>query len=140
MSYDNFKRPLNSFMIYRIVIHNYLKANNVRCSNCIISKLASQLWRNESEEIKNEYKQLAETMKCYEQKFETEAINDAENPISLGTTNDYPSINNNTEPNMYVQLPTHTLNINSSSITNDTENTTQTLNFQNNQFFFSFIP
>lgn len=108
-----------------MVIHNYLKANNVRYSNRKISQLADKLWRNESEEIKNEYKQLAKTIKCHEQSFKTETIDidNVENPFSLGTTSDYPSTN--TEPSLHDQFPVNTLNINLPPIS------VQTTNFQN---------
>ncbi|KAF0541703.1 hypothetical protein F8M41_005192 [Gigaspora margarita] len=109
-SYKNFKRPLNSFMIYRIVINNYLKANNIRYSNIIISKLASKLWKNESEEIKNEYKQLAKTMKGHDRNIEIETVI----TTSPGTINSV-----NTEPSPCVQFPTQTLKINSLNIIND---------------------
>ncbi|CAG8775202.1 24062_t:CDS:1, partial [Racocetra persica] len=92
--------------------------------------MADKLWRNESEEIKNEYKQLAKTMKCCEQSFKTETIDNVENSISLGTTSDYPSTN--TEPNLYGQFLANTLNINLPPITDDTSTiSVQTSNLQN---------
>ncbi|RIB30380.1 hypothetical protein C2G38_2053999 [Gigaspora rosea] len=57
------KRSLNSFMIYRIVIQNYLKANKLSYSCPIVSKLSSKLWKNEREDIKNVYKRLAKRRK-----------------------------------------------------------------------------
>ncbi|RIB19208.1 hypothetical protein C2G38_2083612 [Gigaspora rosea] len=100
-------------MIYRIVINNYLKANNIKYSNSTISKLASKLWKNESEEIKNEYKQLAKTMKGHDRNIEIETVN----TTSPRTINDYPSVN--TEPRPHVQFLTQTLKINSLTIIND---------------------
>ncbi|CAG8851629.1 36877_t:CDS:1, partial [Gigaspora margarita] len=58
-----FQRSPNSFIIYRTVIHNYLKANNFSLAYFTVSKLARKLWKNESESIKNAYKQLSEIKK-----------------------------------------------------------------------------
>ncbi|KAF0394663.1 hypothetical protein F8M41_010328 [Gigaspora margarita] len=94
-------------MIYRTVIHNYLKANNVKYPSHIISKLASKLWKNESAEIKNVYKKLAETT--------TKRYNN-EKPTFLNI----PPIN--AEP-ICVQFPSFSININSPTIINNTAQT-----------------
>ncbi|KAF0458829.1 hypothetical protein F8M41_000888 [Gigaspora margarita] len=129
-------------MIYRTVVHNYFKAKNIKYSCSTVSKIASKLWKNESIDVKNAYKQLAETTKYYEEDFEIELINSVEKPTSHGTMtrNDIPSVNTepilmflqaNTEPTLYVQFPIFPLNINSPQIINDTVIISmQTLNFQ----------
>ncbi|CAG8618216.1 19845_t:CDS:1, partial [Gigaspora rosea] len=87
------------------VIHNYLKANNVKYASHIVSKLASKLWKNESTEIKNVYKKLAETT--------TKRYNN-EKPTFLKI----PPIN--AEP-ICVQFPNSlSFNINSPTIINNT--------------------
>ncbi|CAG8719242.1 10740_t:CDS:1 [Dentiscutata erythropus] len=105
-SRSEFKRPLNSFMIYRTVVHNYLKANNVKYSSNVISKLASNLWKNESAEIKNAYKKLAETTKCYKKNLKTKNITSNEKPVFLNIHSE----------SIYVQSPAFSFNINSPTV------------------------
>ncbi|CAG8579917.1 hypothetical protein C2G38_2189130 [Gigaspora rosea] len=135
-------KAINSFMIYRTVVHNYFKAKNIKYSCSTVSKIASKLWKNESIDVKNAYKQLAETTKYHEEDFEIELIKSVEKPTSHGTMtrNDIPLVNTepilmflqantepilyapsvNTETILYVQFPIFPLNINSSQIINDT--------------------
>ncbi|CAG8563355.1 12978_t:CDS:1 [Cetraspora pellucida] len=126
-------KTLNPFIIYRTVVHNYLKAKNIKYSGSTVSKIASKLWKNEYVDVKNAYKQLAETKKHHKKNFEVERINSVEKPTSFGTTttNDIPSVN--TELILYFQSPAFPLNPNSPQIINDTAITSmQTLNFQYN--------
>ncbi|CAG8479049.1 10904_t:CDS:1 [Dentiscutata erythropus] len=156
----NKSKPINSFMIYRAVVHNFFKAKNIKYSCSTVSKIASKLWKNESVDVKNVYKQLAETTKYHEKNFESELINNVENLTSLvtTTTNVTPSVNTepilmflqansesildvpsvNTEPILYVQFPAFPININSPQIINDIVIISmQTLNFQYNHTIVS---
>ncbi|RIB12115.1 hypothetical protein C2G38_2101812 [Gigaspora rosea] len=82
----------NSFMKYRTVIHYYLRANNSTYSCSVVSKLASKLWKNETENIKNMYKRMVDETKSEEIKAKKNSdINSKETCTSLKgqTQNDY---------------------------------------------------
>ncbi|KAF0467313.1 hypothetical protein F8M41_026031 [Gigaspora margarita] len=74
----------NSFMKYRTVIHYYFKENNSTYSCPVVSKLASKLWKNESENIKNMYKRMVDETKRKEIKAKKNCdINSKETRTSL---------------------------------------------------------
>ncbi|KAL8792602.1 MAG: hypothetical protein Q9195_004825 [Heterodermia aff. obscurata] len=56
-------RPPNSFILYRQYHHPLLKAKNPEWHNNQISLVLGKQWRNESEEVKNEFKSKAEALK-----------------------------------------------------------------------------
>ncbi|CAG8820826.1 2423_t:CDS:1 [Racocetra persica] len=57
------KKFSNAFMVYRTATHHYLKSKNLAYSCSIVSKLASKLWKKESENIKYICKLLADEAK-----------------------------------------------------------------------------
>ncbi|CAG8479273.1 22058_t:CDS:1 [Dentiscutata erythropus] len=78
------RRLRNSFIIYRTVIYYYLKVNNFTYSCSAVSKLASKLWKNESKNIKNVYKQLANEAKRSSK--ETGIVNCTESQSRISNT------------------------------------------------------
>lgn len=56
-------RPPNPFILYRQEHHSKVLAEHEGISNTEISKIIGKMWKNESEEVKNKYKEKAQEMK-----------------------------------------------------------------------------